>query len=469
MKILKLDCQPDDFFLKIAHLNQPYWLDSGKGDSKLGQYSFIGAEPEAYFEIDASGHAHFADLEGLIDIDKDPLEFLESQLMKRRELFEKSHAFLNAEHTEALPKSIFISGAVGYISYELRHHIESLPDAPKNDFPMPRCRFDFYNWTYVYDHQREVALLVSPYEHVDLEAIHHLSISGQKTQLEPLSKFVLSEPEPNMTREQYNAAIRAIKDYIAAGDIYQMNMTQRFLAPATGSALDLYYHLRQVNPAPFGAYLSYPEVTILCSSPERFLKVSQGLVQTRPIKGTVPRGETPAEDDQLKAQLLNSEKDRSELLMIVDLERNDLSKIAKKGTVSVPELFVIESYPTVHHLVSTVSAQVKEALTPVDIIRATFPGGSITGTPKIRAMEVISELEPTARNLYTGAIGYICDDWTMDLNIVIRTIVRQNDHYIYQVGGGIVWDSHEASEYEECLTKGRALYRSLMGKGLKGG
>jgi para-aminobenzoate synthetase component 1 len=207
--------------------------------------------------------------------------------------------------------------------------------------------------------------------------------------------------------------------------------------------------------------MPFEEATILSSSPERFIQIRDGEIETRPIKGTRPRGKTPEEDAYESAMLLASEKDRSELLMIVDLERNDLGRVAEVGTVKVPELFVIEEYPTVYHLVSTVTATLKAGLTPIDLLRASFPGGSITGAPKIRAMEIIDELEPTQRNLYTGSMGYIGFNGDIDLNIVIRTIVAKGSKAYFQVGGGIVWDSDEYSEYEETIHKARALMRAL--------
>lgn len=238
-------------------------------------------------------------------------------------------------------------------------------------------------------------------------------------------------------------------------------MTQRFETELREEPLTLYSKLRQVNPAPFAAYLNFQDYQILSSSPERFIRSKNKKLFTRPIKGTRPRGKNKAEDMKLKQELINSEKDKAELLMIVDLERNDFSKVAKTGTVKVPELFVLEQYPTVFHLVSQVECELDEKYDAVDCIRNTFPGGSITGAPKIRAMEIIDELEPTQRNIYTGSIGYLDFNGDMDLNIVIRTMVTKDKKAYFQVGGGIVWDSDAAAEYQESLDKGKALVEAL--------
>jgi len=266
---------------------------------------------------------------------------------------------------------------------------------------------------------------------------------------------------PNMTKEAYIQSIKKIKEYIKAGDIYQVNMTQRFETELRTKPLALYSNLRKINSAPFGAYLDYGDYQILSSSPERFMKLEKGQLSTRPIKGTRPRGETLAEDLRLKEALVKSEKDQAELLMIVDLERNDFSKVAKTGTVKVPEIFVIEEYPTVFHLVSKVVCELDDGFDAIDCLINAFPGGSITGAPKIRAMEIIDELEPTQRNIYTGAIGYIDFNGDMDLNIVIRTMLIKNNNVYFQVGGGIVWDSDAEDEFQESLDKGKALVEAL--------
>ena len=240
-------------------------------------------------------------------------------------------------------------------------------------------------------------------------------------------------------------------------------MTQRFSGKTTLSSYELYRDLRRFSPAPFGAYLNFDDFNILSNSPERFIKCVDKKLETRPIKGTRPRGKNKEEDLKLQEELRNSEKDRAELLMIVDLERNDIGRISKIGSVKVPELFVIEPYANVNHLVATVVGELDDDKDAVDVIKATFPGGSITGAPKIRSMEIIDELEPTQRNVYTGSIGYIGFNGDMDLNIAIRTIVKKEDEVYFQVGGGMTWGSNPGEEYQETLDKAQSIMKALRG------
>ncbi|MFZ1427679.1 MAG: aminodeoxychorismate synthase component I, partial [Geminicoccaceae bacterium] len=285
------------------------------------------------------------------------------------------------------------------------------------------------------------------------------------------------EPEPvpevmgeaglcsNFTATGYEAAVQRVVDYILAGDIFQANLSQRFLAelPAGMDAWGLYRRLRRRNPAPFAAFLDFEGVQLASASPERFLELRGRQVETRPIKGTRPRGATPETDRQLGAELLASAKDRAENVMIVDLLRNDLSRVCRDHTVLTPELCVLESFATVHHLVSTVTGELRDGLDAVDLLRATFPGGSITGAPKIRAMEIIAELEPSARGPYCGSIGWLGFDGWMDTSITIRTFAIKGRRVAFQAGGGIVADSEPAAEYAETLDKARALIEALQG------
>lgn len=269
--------------------------------------------------------------------------------------------------------------------------------------------------------------------------------------------------DANFTKEEYISAVKKVKGYIASGDVYQVNLSQRFTTNLELPPFELYRCLRKINPSPFAAYLNFGKVTVISSSPERFLHFSSNnrVVHTRPIKGTRPRGKTPAEDSALAKELLSSEKDRAELIMIVDLERNDLSRVCEFGSVFVPELIKVEKHPTVYHLVSTITGRLPVDKSRIDILKASFPGGSITGAPKIRAMEIIDELEPTKRGIYTGSIGYFSFTGNMDLNIVIRTFIVKDNMAYFQVGGGIVSDSDPEGEYYETLDKGKALMEAL--------
>jgi para-aminobenzoate synthetase component 1 len=271
------------------------------------------------------------------------------------------------------------------------------------------------------------------------------------------------ELESNFTQPGYETAVQRVIDYILAGDIFQANLSQclQTRLPSGLTGFNLYRRLRKVNPAPFAAFVRFDDIEIVSASPERFLKLQQGRIETCPIKGTRPRGATPQADQALAAELLASEKDRAENVMIVDLLRNDLSRVCRDGSVNVPRLCELETFATVFHLVSTVTGELLPGKTAVDLLRACFPGGSITGAPKIRAMEIIAELEPTQRGPYCGSIGYIGFDGSMDTSITIRTYGIKDGIVTFQAGGGIVADSRPADEYEETVAKARALIRAL--------
>ncbi|MXY44292.1 MAG: aminodeoxychorismate synthase component I, partial [Dehalococcoidia bacterium] len=271
----------------------------------------------------------------------------------------------------------------------------------------------------------------------------------------------------NFTREQYVEAVKRVKRYIAAGDIYQANISQRFEANVDTDAWTLYQSLRNTAPAPFGAYLGFPESSVLSASPEQFLRVENDFVETRPMKGTRPRGANNEDDIRLGRELAASEKDRAENIMIVDLLRNDLGRVCQPGTIRVPELFTVEKYPNVHQLVSSVTGRLRPEHDAIDLLKACFPGGSVTGAPKIRAMEIIDEIEPVQRGVYCGAIGYIGFDGSMQLSIPIRTMVAKGQRVYLQVGGGIVADSDPDAEYQETLDKARGGLEALGISGLQ--
>jgi len=290
---------------------------------------------------------------------------------------------------------------------------------------------------------------------------HPLSGEGREGEFHPAEENKEILLGPNFTPEEYIKAVSKVREYIAAGDVFQVNLSQRFEANLTVPPYELYRRLRQVNPAPFASYLNFNGVTIVSASPERFLKVRGDLVETRPIKGTRPRGHDPIEDAALAQELVHSIKDQAENVMIVDLERNDLGRVCRYGTVKVTELAILETFPTVFHLTSTVIGRLRQSKDVVDLLKATFPGGSITGAPKVRAMEIIDELEPTKRSVYTGSIGYLSFTGDLDLNIVIRTFLVKDFKAYFQVGGGIVYDSDPAAEYLETMDKAKALIQAL--------
>lgn len=354
----------------------------------------------------------------------------------------------------------FGAGALGYISYDFGRTLETLPEVAKADIRLPLLQMGVYAWSIVSDHQNQECWLVC---HPSLDE------AEQQAVLERLNAatgspgpFHLAAPfQAEQSRPQYQQAFERVQQYIHAGDCYQINLSQRFRATCHGDPLSAYQRLRKACPVPFAAYLESAGHSLLCLSPERFLSVTAGVVETRPIKGTRARGVTADEDRRLALELQQCLKDRAENLMIVDLLRNDLSRSCQAGSVKVPELFKLESYPNVHHLVSSVTGQLAAGKDALDLLAGAFPGGSITGAPKIRAMQIIEELEPVRRSLYCGSIGYLGCEGQMDLNIAIRSLVHQDDTLYCWGGGGIVADSQAEAEYQETLTKIRVLMDAL--------
>lgn len=346
----------------------------------------------------------------------------------------------------------FIGGALGYFGYDLGRRVEQVPSLAAHDIPTADMAIGLYEWAFIVDHQLKQAYFVGQ----DIKQ-HQAWLESQQTL--PNNAFTLtSDWQSNMTKTSYIEKFNAIQEYLRSGDCYQINLAQRFSAEYQGSEWLAYQALEQSNHAPFSAFIRTDETTLISISPERFLEINknelnQTVIETKPIKGTRPRSKHAEQDKQLAEQLKNAEKDQAENLMIVDLLRNDIGRVAKPGSVTVPELFAIESFPAVHHLVSTIRAILDKDQCGSDLLRACFPGGSITGAPKIRAMEIIEELEPHRRNAYCGSIGYISRCGRMDTNITIRTLVAYQQHLYAWAGGGIVADSESESEYQETLDK----------------
>jgi len=361
----------------------------------------------------------------------------------------------------------FTGGAVGYLSYDLKGFIEELPDSAKDDLKLPGSAFGFYDSVVIYDNLKKRCYIsnlgISGKSSRELkDAIARASGRDADHDDDPAGRISYRDLRSNFSKRSYGAAVRRAKAYIAKGDIYQVNISQRFQARLSGDPFDLYVRLRTCSPAPFAAYLNFDDAVILSSSPERFLLKRGDYVETRPIKGTRPREPKDARrDEALEAELRDSAKDMAEHIMIVDLERNDLGRICVYGSVRPTESAIIERYANVFHLVSTVSGTLKPGTDPVDCLTAAFPGGSITGAPKIRSMEIIDELEDVKRSVYTGAIGYISFDGNMDTSIVIRTFIMKGKKLYFQVGGGIVADSSPEKEYEETIHKAAGLMQAL--------
>lgn len=354
----------------------------------------------------------------------------------------------------------FGAGALGLIGYDFGRHLERIAQRARADISLPDLHLGLYAWSLVSDHQvRRCWLVCHPSVPEAFErSIHHRLQRGDAT----FGSFHLLQPfTPEQRRSEYDSAFDRVHQYILSGDCYQINLAQRFHARCGGDSLAAYAALRQACPTPFAAYIETADHSVLSLSPERFLKVDGGQVETRPIKGTRGRSADQASDQALSRELAESLKDRSENLMIVDLLRNDLGRSCAIGSVRVPELFAIETYPNVHHLVSAVTGTLAADRDALDLIAGAFPGGSITGAPKIRAMQIIEELEPVRRNLYCGSIGYLGCEGQVDLSIAIRTLLRQDSDLYLWGGGGIVADSIAEAEYQETLTKVRLLMDSL--------
>jgi para-aminobenzoate synthetase component 1 len=433
------------------------FLDSALPHETLGRYSFIVADP-VHRVVARAGKT---EIDG-IAFAGSPFDALD-HLLKRYPV---------AERPDLPP---FQTGLAGSFGYGLRHAVEEVPVHGRRDHGFGDLTVGYYDLVIAIDHRTHRAFIVAsgaPEQEAARRARAQARTDWALARIArrpARPKFSWSiEAQPDLAADEHRRMVRRTIDYIEAGDIYQANITQRFqalLPPGFESGgpgrLALYDALRRHNPATFAAFLDFGDTAILSSSPERFLKVAGRRIETRPIKGTRPRGANPAEDAALAAELLASEKDRAENLMIVDLLRNDLGRVAKLGSVKVPVLFGLESYATVHHLVSVVTAELDQERNAVDLLRAAFPGGSVTGAPKIRAMEIIADLEPTARGPYCGAIGYLSATGAMDTNIVIRTVLIDRDRISFQVGGGIVADSDPEAEYQETLVKARAIRETL--------
>ena len=417
----------------------PVFLDSGRPACDQGRYDILAADPVTVLvtrgqrtEIRSAGAVRHSLA--------DPFALLAQELGPER---------------PGVPDLPFAGGAIGYFGYDLARRLERLPSLAQDAEGIPDMAVGIYDWALVVDHAERRTRLVgrAPACLDAYQGLFTAALAGRRTARSHGTFRVLEPVRSNLSHGDYLRAVARIQHYLREGDCYQVNLSQRFSAPAEGDPWQAYRGLRAVNAAPFGAYLESPDWAILSSSPERFLRVAGGKVETKPIKGTRPRGRDPIEDLLLAETLSHCPKDRAENVMIVDLLRNDLGKVCAIGSVHCPKLFDVETYARVHHLVSTVHGRLAEGRTAVDLLRACFPGGSITGAPKRRAMEVIEELEPHRRGVYCGAIGYLGFDGSMDTNIAIRTLVHSAGVARLWAGGGIVADSHPESEYLETYHK----------------
>ena len=441
---LSLYKEAADIFSLYYQDTDAVFLDSSLKNT-LGQFSIIGLHPYLKLEeTDGVLYRNGQKASGSIE------EALSVCLKKNKEI-----------HDLPLP---LIAGAIGYFSYDYGRKFEHITTKHPKRLHIPDALFVFYDNLIIEDKENQVLYVTARGElSAPEESIHTIvqAIETVKPCPIPPKGTHLADFHADFIKKDYKQAVDDVINYIIEGDIYITNMTQQLTVESSKHPYDVFRYLRTHNPSPFGGYFNYGDFQIASASPERFMLVKDGIVETRPIKGTRPRGTTPEEDLALKQELADSSKDKSELLMVVDLERNDLNHVCIPGSVKVTRHFDVETYATVFHLVTTILGKLRPELDVLDLIRAAFPGGSITGTPKIRAMEIIDELEHNRRGLYTGSIGYLSLDGSCDLNIVIRTAVCKDGLYHLGVGGGITCESDLEFEYEETLQKAKAVLEAI--------
>ncbi|WP_439411814.1 aminodeoxychorismate synthase component 1 [Enterobacter ludwigii] len=427
------------WFARLSHLPFAMLLHSGYADHPYSRFDILVADPLQTLitqgNVTTTGETQSTD---------DPLSLLQQAL---------DALDLTVPQNPDLP---FQGGALGLFGYDLGRRFETLPETAQDDIPLPDMAVGLYDWAIIVDHHKQAVSLLS---HQDVSA--RIAWLEAQVPVATADFHLTSAWRANMTAQEYAAKFERVQGYLQSGDCYQVNLAQRFQATCEGDEWQAFTRLNASNRAPFSAFLRLEQGAILSLSPERFIHLADGTIQTRPIKGTLPRLADPVADRQQAEKLAASLKDRAENLMIVDLMRNDIGRVAVPGSVRVPELFVVEPFPAVHHLVSTITAQLPASRTACDLLRAAFPGGSITGAPKVRAMEIIDELEPHRRNAWCGSIGYISLCGTLDTSITIRTLTACNGNLYCSAGGGIVADSLVDAEYQETFDKVNRILKQL--------
>ena len=448
-----------------------FLLDSAMDPDRLGRYSFLGGDPSALLTARRGSGPDLSMALTLTTWRKPDGTRLDSPLAREWTgdpfiaLRELQNEYRPGTMEKTPPGGRFQSGLVGYFGYETGYAIETLPDTGEDDLQLPDLAFMVVDEVLCHDHSTGETTL-SIIDRGDADSV----LQDWRARL---SKFEADRGTGSMasgtpdvrahfTKEEYCAAVQKCRDHIFAGDVFEVCLTHRLEMDLPGNPWDLYEILREINPAPFAAWLRFPGFQVVSASPERFLRLDNDrIAESRPVKGTRPRSADPIEDKKLRDDLENSAKDRAENVMIVDLVRNDLGRVAEIGSVEVPELQVIEQYATVFQMVSTVRARLREDRDSFDLVRSCFPGGSMTGAPKIEAMKIIDAIEPVKRGIYSGAIGYFDHSGVMDLSIVIRTIICQDGRATFGVGGAVVADSDPADEYQETLDKAKALIAAV--------
>jgi anthranilate synthase component 1 len=441
---------PVSAFLKINQGGYSFLLESVEGGERLARYSFIGTEPYRVLSVRGEDKT-------------DPLPLIAEELNKYKIV-----------PISGLPK--FCGGAVGYLSYETVTRFEELPSPEHDPLGVPESLFMFVDTVLIFDHvTHKIKVLSHVHLDGDIEESYQKAVdkidglinrlnrplqpSRQMNGNIPVSGEVT--PSSNFTRKDYEAVVTRIKRYITAGEVIQVVPSQRLFQPTTAAPFDIYRALRTINPSPYMFYFDFADFYIIGASPEILVRVENGIVTTRPLAGTRPRGKSPAEDEMLERELRSDEKERAEHIMLVDLGRNDIGRVSEPGTVEVSELMEVERYSHVMHLVTNVQGRLRQDMTAFDALRACFPAGTVSGAPKIRAMEIIAEVEPEKRGPYAGAAGYFSFSGNMDMAIAIRTMVVKNGIAYTQAGGGIVYDSVPEREFEETMNKARAQLNAI--------
>ncbi len=456
MNIHELPYTPDAAELFKPYARTPYsvFFDSGHPHDQRERYSIIVADPIVKIIV-------HGDETTIIYSDHRETTSSDPMTVVKQLLQELNHSNKNPVKIN-LP---FKVGAVGYFGYDFARRYFTIPKQTTFDITVPDAFIGIYDWSLVVDHQDKKTWLITLVDSCFRRNNENLPSHPRESEdrrNDRTAGFKITSPfKSNFTFDEYQKAFFQIKNHIRQGDCYQVNLCQRFSAPFIGSPWHAYQQLRRASPTPFSAFINLDQQAVLCLSPERFLSAHNGFVETKPIKGTAARFDNPLDDRRSAQQLLHSEKDKAENIMIVDLLRNDLGKICNPGTIRVSQLATLESFPNVHHLVSTITGQLREDQHAIDLWRHCFPGGSITGAPKQRAMQIIESIEPHHRSVYCGSVGYIDIDGDMDCNITIRTLICDRNHIYCYAGGAIVDDSECESEYEETKIKVAKLLTTL--------
>jgi anthranilate synthase component 1 len=458
---------PVSVYMKIRDKSEySFLLESVEGGEKIARYSFIGFKPFMIFE--ARG------FDFKVEVIDERFSFINERVKGESHplgALNQIFSIFKSANTPELPR--FTCGAVGYFGYESISLIEKIPTSNRDDLDAPDIFLMFFDSLLVFDNlKRKIFIISNVYKDdgTNLKDEYYKALgkitevkSFLKRRINPdIAKVEIDDDfKFNMTKEEFIEKVKKVKEYIVNGDIFQAVLSQRAERWIEGDPFDIYRMLRVVNPSPYMYFLRMKDLSIIGSSPELLVRVENGIVETRPIAGTRRRGETPEEDEKLERELLNDEKEKAEHLMLVDLGRNDIGKISYFGTVKVDQFMVIEKYSHVMHIVSNISGKLRSDVTPIEALYACFPAGTVTGAPKIRAMEIIAELEPTKRGIYAGAVGYVDFSGNLDSCIAIRTIVMKGNKAYFQAGAGIVYDSSPENEYQETLDKLKATFKAV--------